>query len=94
MKGKFDGGLGLKNMQSFNLALLAKQGWRILQNSESLLAKILKSKYYPHCDLLSAPEKINALFLWKSIHSSLGILRRGTSFDSSTNMFSCNMSRT
>lgn len=65
LKQKLEGGLGLKNMESFNLALLAKQGWNLLQNSESLLAKVLKSKYYPQCDLLSAPEKHNSSFVWK-----------------------------
>ncbi|CAN6562972.1 unnamed protein product [Malus baccata var. baccata] len=31
----------------FNLGFLAKIGWRLIQNPESLLAKVLKDKYYP-----------------------------------------------
>lgn len=42
--GKQTGGLGLKNMQLFNMALLAKQCWRILQNPNSLLSRVLKMK--------------------------------------------------
>lgn len=43
---KHNGGLGLKDIQSFNLALLAKIGWRLIHNSESLLAIVLRDKYF------------------------------------------------
>ncbi|XP_019157468.1 PREDICTED: uncharacterized protein LOC109154044 [Ipomoea nil] len=39
---KSRGGLGFKRLHEFNLALLAKQGWRILTNPESLGQKVLK----------------------------------------------------
>lgn len=42
---KEKGGLGFCYVESFNLALLAKQGWRIHQNPNSLVAKIFKEKY-------------------------------------------------
>ncbi|KAA3484157.1 Cyclopropane-fatty-acyl-phospholipid synthase [Gossypium australe] len=31
--------MGFRNMSQFNLALLAKQGWRILNNADSLVTK-------------------------------------------------------
>lgn len=46
-KNKLDGGLGLKDLHSFKLALLEKQGWRILENLNSLMARVLKAKYFP-----------------------------------------------
>ena len=36
---KFNGGLGFKDLESFNLALLAKQQWRVMHNEESLSFK-------------------------------------------------------
>jgi hypothetical protein len=39
------GGLGFRGLELFNLSLLAKQGWRLLQRPDSLAATIIKEKY-------------------------------------------------
>jgi hypothetical protein len=41
------GGMGLRDLKVFNLALLTKQGRRLLINPNSLVACILKEKYHP-----------------------------------------------
>ncbi|CAA7032614.1 unnamed protein product [Microthlaspi erraticum] len=42
---KEDGGLGIRMTADMNRALLGKVGWRLLHDTESLWAKVLRSKY-------------------------------------------------
>ena len=51
-KPKAGGGLGFKNLKCFNLALLAKQGWRLQLANDSLAFRVLKAKYFPRCDFV------------------------------------------
>ena len=37
-KSKLKGSMGFRNLQAFNLAMLEKQGWRLLINPNSLVA--------------------------------------------------------
>ncbi|KAL9286027.1 hypothetical protein AtEden1_Chr4g0281551 [Arabidopsis thaliana] len=46
------GGLGFRDIQTFNKALLAKLSWRILTNPSCLLSKILLGKYCKNQSLL------------------------------------------
>ena len=45
------GGLGIKNFNLINQALVAKQFWRIQHCPNSLLAKTFKAKYFPRSSL-------------------------------------------
>lgn len=42
---KSEGGLGIRRAQEMNKALIAKLGWRLLQNHDSLWARLLRKKY-------------------------------------------------
>lgn len=42
---KQEGGLGLRSSRSMNTALLAKIGWRLLQDKSSIWARVLRHKY-------------------------------------------------
>jgi hypothetical protein len=46
-------GLNFKDLISFNQSLLAKQAWRILKNPESLVARLMKAKYFKNEDFLA-----------------------------------------
>ena len=53
-RAKSNGGMGFQNLQAFNLAMLAKQGWRLLSNPDSLCAKVFKARYFPNGDVLNS----------------------------------------
>ncbi|XP_019150316.1 PREDICTED: uncharacterized protein LOC109147128 [Ipomoea nil] len=78
---KSRGGLGFKKLHEFTMALLAKQGWRILINPESLVSRLLKARYFPTKDFMDAQLGCNPSFIWRSIHAGrkvldLGVTRR------------------
>jgi len=40
---KEEGGLGFQDLKAFNLALLAKQGWRLQNSTNILVHKVFKA---------------------------------------------------
>lgn len=51
---KYGGGLGVRSLRCFNTAMLAKEGWSILTEANSLVSKIMKARYFPNTDFLNA----------------------------------------
>ena len=76
-KDKKDGGLGFRDIHAFNLAMLAKQCWRLWCRPESLCARILKAKYFPTSTVLDAKPKCNMSYSWRSILRGLEVLMMG-----------------
>ncbi|OIT02059.1 putative mitochondrial protein, partial [Nicotiana attenuata] len=64
---KSRGGLGFRDLKAFNMALLAKQAWCILSYPDSLLARVLKSKYFPHSTFRDASTSSTGSWIWRSI---------------------------
>ena len=75
---KSRGGMGFRNLQAFNLAMLAKQAWRILTNPKSLIARVLKARYFPTGNILSASLGSSPSYSWRSIFNSLCVIRKGS----------------
>ena len=75
---KPEGGMGFKDLRQFNLAMLAKQGWRLMQDQEMLAFKCLKARYFPRCHFLEASDSPNSSYTWKSIMAAKPILQRGS----------------
>ncbi|GAU47065.1 hypothetical protein TSUD_302670 [Trifolium subterraneum] len=71
------GGIGFKNLRAFNEALLAKQGWRLITNPNSLVAQMLKAKYHPKATFLKATPKHLMSYSRKSILQASWILKKG-----------------
>ncbi|XP_042948632.1 uncharacterized protein LOC122281317 [Carya illinoinensis] len=76
-KAKSQGGLGLRDFSNFNLALLAKQGWRVVNNPDSLAAKVLKEKYFSNSSFLSTKLGQNSSYLWQSFLAARSLLKEG-----------------
>jgi hypothetical protein len=74
---KFAGGLGFRDIEIFNLALLACQAWRILENPESLSARILKSVYYPSIDFLEANLGTHPYQVWRALVEGRDAMKQG-----------------
>lgn len=71
------GGLGLRDLECFNLALLAKQAWRIITCPNSLLARILKARYFPRESFFTAELGERPSLTWRSIRSARSALQPG-----------------
>jgi hypothetical protein len=41
------GGLGFRNLHLFNMAMVAKQGWKFIMQPDTLVSKIYKARYFP-----------------------------------------------
>ncbi|KAL5564135.1 hypothetical protein UlMin_027299 [Ulmus minor] len=75
---KEKGGLGFRDLEGFNLALLAKQGWRLICSPDSLVGKVLKACYYPNCSFLDANLGSCPSFSWRSICWGRDIIKMGS----------------
>ena len=74
---KEQGGMGFKDLKTFNLALLAKQGWRLQNHSDSLFYRVFKAKYFPHSNFLDAVMGSRPSYVWQLILAAQGIVRKG-----------------
>ncbi|KAL8488537.1 hypothetical protein ACS0TY_024714 [Phlomoides rotata] len=76
-KDKASGGLGLRRLADFNFTLLAKQGWRLLRDDSSLLARTLKARYFPSSTFMQAKVGYNLSFTWRSVLDGRMVLQHG-----------------
>lgn len=70
-------GLGFRDLHDFNIALLAKQMWRLLHHPNSLLAQVLKGRYYRHISPMEVKTSNSPSYGWKSMLAAHDLMREG-----------------
>ena len=70
--------MGFRVLKAFNLALLAKQGWRILKNPDSLVHKVFKAKYFAETTFMEAQMGKRPTYIWRSILSTGEVINIGS----------------
>ncbi|KAL8552093.1 hypothetical protein ACS0TY_000957 [Phlomoides rotata] len=74
---KEPGRRGFKDIHLFNIALLGKLAWRLIDDPSALVSRLLKARYFPNTDFMSSSLGSNPSYTWSSIHASQDLLRLG-----------------
>uniref|UniRef100_A0ACD5Z1H6 Uncharacterized protein n=1 Tax=Avena sativa TaxID=4498 RepID=A0ACD5Z1H6_AVESA len=72
---KYDGGLGIRNLQAMNQALILMAAWRIADQPKNFLHAVLKSKYFPDSSIWRPNTNTPKSAFWASIIKILPILK-------------------
>ena len=75
---KSEGGMGFKDLKVFNLALLAKLGWQLSKNLNSLTHRVFKAKYFAGCSFLEAQVGRKSSNVWRSIMATRETVKKGS----------------
>ncbi|KAL0741155.1 hypothetical protein Bca4012_082668 [Brassica carinata] len=71
------GGLGFREIELFNDAMLAKLAWRLINDPESLLAQTLLGKYCAHSEFLDVSCPSSVSHGWRGILAGREVLKKG-----------------
>ncbi|XP_065615736.1 uncharacterized protein LOC136061642 [Quercus suber] len=71
---KEKGGMGFRDFKTFILALRAKQGWRIKQNPNTLVHRVLKAKYFANTTFKEAQIGCRPSYVWRSLVAAKDIV--------------------
>ena len=75
---KIKGGMGFRDLKAFNLELLAKQGWQIQKNPNSLVHKVFKAKYFTETPFMKAQMGKRSSYIWRSILFAREVIKMGS----------------
>ena len=46
--------MGFRDLHSFNLAMLSKQAWKLIHDTNSLFYNVYKARYFPNSSFMMA----------------------------------------
>ena len=78
MHPKHRGGMGIWDLHAFNLAMLAKQAWRLLHNTRSLFYKVYKVRYFLDWSFMEAELGNNPSFVQCSLLVARALIHAGS----------------
>lgn len=70
-----EGGLGVRNLYTMHLALVASSIWRVIKEPNSLLAAVLKAKYFPHTSIWRTNNNLPKSSFWSSVLKVLPLMQ-------------------
>ena len=74
------GGMGFRDISAFNLAMLAKQAWRLIHQDHSLFYRVYKARHFPNCSFLMAELGSNPSYVWWSLLEARDVIWEGSSW--------------
>ena len=69
-------GLGFGELGKFNEAMLAKQVWRLVHDTDSLFYRVFKAKYFPTGSIFGAKARSGS-YAWKNILKAQKVILLG-----------------
>ena len=74
---KGEGAIGFRSLRDFNLAMLGKQGWKVIMNPDSLIVHVFKARYFRDKDYHTTQLGLNPSFSWEGIWNAQPIISYG-----------------
>lgn len=69
--------MGFRDIQNFNMTMLAKQVWRLFHQNETLLYKVFGAKYFLMGSILDTLVPLKCSYAWRSILQSKDVIQKG-----------------
>ena len=70
--------MSFRDIQAFNLAMLAKQAWRLIHNTHSLFYQVYKVRYFPNCSFMDVEIGNNPSYVWRSLLATKEVIKKGS----------------